>query len=187
MPTDPADDVQSPPTGMFSSKDLQWTRHFEASIPWGRLSDFVDGEGRRDNEFETSFSIRTSKYQIPTDNIPWSEYKVYWCAYGPQDDGVQEPPIPPADGTFPKSGLGSRPLNHKLQFNNHAKRGCTCHFIVKRLTMFEHNTGYFAPVAKLTYEHRFAPPVHHSFGITLPGSLLTLLWLSFKHHVRHSV
>jgi hypothetical protein len=51
--------VQCPQTGMFSSQQLVWSESHIAQIPWSRLSDFVDGEDRRDSTRETSFYIKT--------------------------------------------------------------------------------------------------------------------------------
>jgi len=49
--------IQDPPVGLFSCDALLWTAGF-AHIPWCRLQDFVDGEGRRDSEMDSSFFTR---------------------------------------------------------------------------------------------------------------------------------
>lgn len=41
MRTDPADQVQILPAGLFSSCNLQWTIQEEATIPWSHLSDYI--------------------------------------------------------------------------------------------------------------------------------------------------
>ncbi len=124
-------DIQDPAPGPFSSHDLTWNPGDVAYIPWSRLDDFKDGEGRRDPTCESSFHIRSSKTPH-SESTTWSKYIVLWCSYGPSVECTSIPIIPPLAGTCPKSGPGSRPRNHKKAFNNHIKRGCQCHFIVRR-------------------------------------------------------
>jgi hypothetical protein len=52
---DPTILIQAPSYGKFLSINLEWTANDVAYIPWTRLDDFVDGEGRRDKHCETSF------------------------------------------------------------------------------------------------------------------------------------
>ena len=138
--------IQDPPPGIFSSNELVWTAKNVAHIPWARVQDFVDGEGRRDLELETSFWIRNSNRPSgPNANLMTK--KVYWCHFGPLDEPSCVPAIPPLQGTHPKEGPGSRPRARKKAFNNHPKRGCRCHFLVKRYKV--------APdVAEIVYDHR---------------------------------
>lgn len=53
--------VQSKPTRTFHEDDLRWAWKMHhsfvklARIPSGRVDDFMDGEGRKNIKFETSF------------------------------------------------------------------------------------------------------------------------------------
>jgi hypothetical protein len=123
--------VQCPRTGMFSSDQLVWSESDIAQIPWSRLSDFVDGEGRRDSTRETSFYIKNSDH-CPSPGSSWLLRLTYWCAFGPELVPLSEVAVPPMHGTFPKEGPGSRPRARKELFNNHLKQGCLCNFKVKR-------------------------------------------------------
>jgi hypothetical protein len=123
--------VQCPRTGMFSSKQLVWSESDIAQIPLSRLSDFVDGEGRRDSTRQTSFYIKHSDH-CPSPGSPWLVRLTYWCAFGLQLVPLSEVTVSPMHGTFPKDVLGSRPKACKELFNNHLKQGCLCNFKVKR-------------------------------------------------------
>lgn len=122
--------IQDPPPGIFSSKALVWTND-TAHIPWSRLHDFVDGEGRRDVAMETSFWIRSSKHDSGQNGLCLVR-KVMWCSYGPQEVDTCLPVVPPMKGTHPTEGPGSRPRAVKKAFNNQTKRGCCCHFKVRQ-------------------------------------------------------
>jgi hypothetical protein len=123
--------IQCPRTGMFSSNQLTWSTFDIAHIPWSRLSDFVDGEGRRESGRETSFYIRNSDH-CPIPRSSWLVRLTYWCAFGPKHVPLSDVAVPPMRGTFPKEGPGSRPRACKHLFNNHLKQGCLCNFTVKR-------------------------------------------------------
>ena len=127
-----------PPDGLFNANALQWAWDYTgrtpveiARIPEDRLDDFVDGEGRRTMEFETSFWIRRSNSN-PGPKSAWVKTITYWCAYGPQNIPSRLPAAPPMKGTFPPFGKGenSRPRARKKDFNDHLKRGCMCNFVV---------------------------------------------------------
>ena len=126
--------IQSPSTGTLSSLALHWSELDVAHIPWDRLQDFVDGEGKRVEHMETSFWIRDSKFKAGSVGANWLCRKTLWCAFGPTNTPSIEPIAPPRKGTFPKEGLGSRPRAQKKLYNNHQKRGCQCHF---RVTQFK--------------------------------------------------
>lgn len=138
--------LQNPPPGNFSSDALCWSPYHSALIPWTRLTDFKDGEGRKDEDFESSFHIRRSK-KAPSELTNWTESKTFWCSYGPADDEACLPAIPPLNCTKPKDGPGSRPRARKKLYNNHTKRGCQCHFIANRLRDHPH-------IAEITYKSR---------------------------------
>jgi hypothetical protein len=117
--------------GMFSYINLDWTSSDLCYIPWDRLSNFVDGEGRRDKFNEASFFIRNSDHQPPP-GAPWLSKLTYWCSFGPSAISNCDPTVPPSPGISPKKGEGSRPRACKALFNNYVKRGCQCHLLVKR-------------------------------------------------------
>ncbi|CAH9127603.1 unnamed protein product [Cuscuta epithymum] len=128
--------VQNPPTLEFSSSNLVWSKvegwrdniDRIALIPYARVDDFVRGESA-DKECPTKFHVearrrRTSKttYKPKVDGI--LEYILYWCSFGP-DDHRKGGVVRPSRSTYvPKKKSAGRP---------NTKRGCTCHFIVKRL------------------------------------------------------
>ncbi|KAL7156748.1 hypothetical protein ABFS83_02G029700 [Erythranthe nasuta] len=128
--------VQSPPTLEFASSDLVWSKiegwrdniDRLALIPFARVDDFVRGESNN-KECPTRFHVearrrRTAKtsYKPKVDGI--LEYILYWCSFGP-DDHRKGGIVRPSRSTYvPKNKPSGRP---------NTKRGCTCHFIVKRL------------------------------------------------------
>jgi hypothetical protein len=136
---------QDPPKGIFSANELIWTEDI-ATFPANRLENFIDGEGRRDKTNETSFFIRNNKLSKSAKSNQ-IERKILWCSFGPHDTPRRPPQVIPQKGTYPDKGEGSRPRAVKKNFNNHTKRGCQCHFIVKRYKD--------APdVIEVTYRHR---------------------------------
>lgn len=85
------EDVQCPPPGPFSSKDLVWVaddpsrKGAFARIPRDRLEDFRQGEADR---CSTSFYVRDSRKPeaVPPKRITRTSlisYTKYWCYYGP--------------------------------------------------------------------------------------------------------
>jgi hypothetical protein len=137
---DPTIPVQAPPYGKFLSTNLDWTANDVAYIPWTRLDDFVDGEGRRDKHCESSFYIKHSDHK-PTAGCPWLEKATYWCGFGPKDIPSREEELPPKKGEYPLVGKGSRPLACKQLLNNHKWRGCMCHFYIKRFRAYPEVIG----------------------------------------------
>lgn len=129
--------VQSPPSGIFHADDLQWTWEVRCSlveiarIPSERVDDFVDGEGRRNIDFETNFWKRRTNDK-PGPNTDWIKIVTYWCAFGPFNQPYRIPNTIPRKGTYPPLGKGdnSRPRSRKINFNDHLKRGCVCNFVV---------------------------------------------------------
>ncbi|GLJ05616.1 hypothetical protein SUGI_0021320 [Cryptomeria japonica] len=130
--------VQEPPTIVFNSSDLNWSKvegwgqnvDNVARIPFSRVDDFVKGESSS-TEYPTKFRVEArrkktdySSYKPRVDG--YLEYILYWCCYGPDDHrkgGTSRPSRKCIKPSKKKSSAG-RP---------HTKRGCMCHFIVKRL------------------------------------------------------
>ncbi|XP_016434839.2 uncharacterized protein LOC107761170 [Nicotiana tabacum] len=128
--------VQNPPTLEFSSAELVWSKvegwrdniDRVALIPFARVDDFVRGESAN-RECPTRFHVEARRrrpaeitYKPKVDGI--LEYILYWCSFGP-DDHRKGGIVRPSRTTYvPKKKPAGRP---------NTKRGCTCHFIVKRL------------------------------------------------------
>lgn len=128
--------VQNPPTLEFSSTDLVWSNvegwsdkiDRLALIPFSRVDDFVRGESNN-KECPTRFHVEARRRKTPkmsykpkVDGI--LEYILYWCSFGP-DDHRKGGIVRPSRSTYvAKNKSAGRP---------NTKRGCTCHFIVKRL------------------------------------------------------
>ncbi|GER42224.1 zinc ion binding protein [Striga asiatica] len=128
--------VQSPPTLEFGATDLVWSRvegwrdniDRLALIPFARVDDFVRGESNN-KECPTRFHVEARRRRPP--KMPFKpkvdgilEYILYWCSFGP-DDHRKGGIVRPSRTTYvPKKKPAGRP---------NTKRGCTCHFIVKRL------------------------------------------------------
>ncbi|KAJ4749261.1 zinc ion binding protein [Rhynchospora pubera] len=128
--------VQNPPTPELSAAHITWSKvegwkdtiDRLALIPYSRVNDFVRGESNN-KHCPTRFHIEArrkrsthSACKPKVDGI--LEYILYWCSFGPDDHrkgGVVRPSR--AYAVHRKTPAG-RP---------NTKRGCTCHFIVKRL------------------------------------------------------
>ncbi|KAJ4851512.1 hypothetical protein Tsubulata_011932 [Turnera subulata] len=127
--------VQDPPEEEFSSADLAWTkfgtseRHDDvALIPYERVDTFIIGECSN-VEFPTRFHIergrkrpRGSLKEFKSDE--YLEYKLYWCSFGPENYGEGGTVLPSRKYRLNTRNRAARPQS---------MRGCTCHFIVKRL------------------------------------------------------
>lgn len=128
--------VQNPPTLEFSACDLVWSKiegHRDnmdrlALVPFARVDDFVRGESNN-KDCPTRFHVEARRRRPP--KMPYKpkvdgilEYILYWCSFGP-DDHRKGGVVRPSRNTYiPKKKSAGRP---------NTKRGCTCHFIVKRL------------------------------------------------------
>ncbi|KAL0669351.1 hypothetical protein Bca4012_032055 [Brassica carinata] len=128
--------VQNPTLPEFSSADLVWSKvegyrdniDRLALIPYTRVDDFVRGESSN-KDCPTSFHVEARRrkakektYKAKVDGI--LEYILYWCSFGP-DDNRKGGSVRPCRSTYvPKKNNAGRP---------NSKRGCRCHFIVKRL------------------------------------------------------
>ncbi|KAF3444330.1 hypothetical protein FNV43_RR14020 [Rhamnella rubrinervis] len=128
--------VQNPPTLEFSSDDLVWSKvegwrdnlDRIALIPFARVNDFVRGESSN-KDCPTRFHVEARRRRSPT--MPYKlkvdgilEYILYWCSFGPDDHRTGGVVRPSRSTYVPKKKNAGRP---------NTKRGCTCHFIVKRL------------------------------------------------------
>ncbi|MBA0553521.1 hypothetical protein Golob_012698 [Gossypium lobatum] len=128
--------VQNPPTLEFSAHDIVWSKvegwrdniDRVALIPFARVDDFVRGESSN-KDCPTRFHVEARRRRSP--KAPYKpkvdgilEYILYWCSFGP-DDHRKGGLVRPSRNTYiPKKTNAGRP---------NTKRGCTCHFIVKRL------------------------------------------------------
>uniref|UniRef100_A0A7N0UNK0 SWIM-type domain-containing protein n=1 Tax=Kalanchoe fedtschenkoi TaxID=63787 RepID=A0A7N0UNK0_KALFE len=128
--------VQNPSNLEFSATELVWSKvegwrdtiDRVALIPFARVDDFVRGESAN-KDCPTRFHVEArrkrppeSAYKVKVDGI--LEYILYWCSFGP-DDHRKGGIVRPSRSTYvPKRKPAGRP---------NTKRGCTCHFIVKRL------------------------------------------------------
>ncbi|XP_004513230.1 uncharacterized protein [Cicer arietinum] len=128
--------VQNPPTLEISSAEIVWSKvegwHDKldrvALIPFPRVDDFVRGESNN-KECPTRFHVEARRRRAPSTSFKQKvdgilEYILYWCSFGP-DDHRKGGIVRPSRTTYvPKKKNAGRP---------NTKRGCTCHFIVKRL------------------------------------------------------
>ncbi|GJN24783.1 hypothetical protein PR202_gb12546 [Eleusine coracana subsp. coracana] len=128
--------VQNPTTLEFSAADIMWSMvegwrdsmDRLALIPYSRVNDFVRGESNN-KDCPTKFHVEARRRRSPTMNCKPKvdgilEYILYWCSFGPDD--------------YRKGGSvrPSRPFSQKRKTpagRPNTKRGCSCHFIVKRL------------------------------------------------------
>ncbi|XP_010921093.1 uncharacterized protein [Elaeis guineensis] len=128
--------VQNPPTLEFSAADIVWSRvegwreqmDRLALIPFSRVNDFVRGESNN-KECPTRFHVEARRrrppemaYKPKVDGI--LEYILYWCSFGPDDHRKGGVVRPSRNYTAKRKTPAGRP---------NTKRGCVCHFIVKRL------------------------------------------------------
>ncbi|KAH9620170.1 hypothetical protein KSS87_005214 [Heliosperma pusillum] len=127
--------VQSPPALEFCASDLVWSKvegwreniDRVALIPFSRVNDFIKGEASN-KDCPTGFHVEARRrprhdasYKVKVDSI--LEYILYWCSFGP-DDHRKGGIVRPSRTFVSKKKSAGRP---------NTKRGCTCHFIVKRL------------------------------------------------------
>ncbi|KAG4156454.1 hypothetical protein ERO13_D03G176650v2 [Gossypium hirsutum] len=123
------------PQAEFSSADLTWKKFGTAEhqddvalIPYTRVNDFIIGECCN-VECPTRFHIERGRKRSKGSV---KEYKnddyLYWCSFGPENYGE-------GGGILPsrKYRLNTR-FKHPIQAARpQCMRGCTCHFVVKRL------------------------------------------------------
>lgn len=128
--------VQNPPTLEFSATDIVWSKvegwrdniDRVALIPFARVDDFVRGESSN-KDCPTRFHVEARRRRPPDTSCKAKvdgilEYILYWCSFGPDDHRKGGIVRPSRTSYAPKKNNAGRP---------NTKRGCTCHFIVKRL------------------------------------------------------
>ncbi|RYR44100.1 hypothetical protein Ahy_A08g040480 isoform C [Arachis hypogaea] len=127
--------LQDPPEEDFCAADLTWTKfgnaehHDEvALIPYDRVDDFIIGECSN-VEWPTRFHIeRGRKRAIGSlkeyKDDEYLEYRLYWCSFGPENYGEGGGILPSRRYRLNTRNRAARPQS---------MRGCTCHFVVKRL------------------------------------------------------
>lgn len=128
--------VQNPTILEFSAADITWSMvegwkdsmDRLALIPFSRVGDFVRGESNN-KECPTRFHVEARRRRSPTmtckpkvDGI--LEYILYWCSFGPDDYRKGGAVRPSRSSCGKRKTPAGRP---------NTKRGCVCHFIVKRL------------------------------------------------------
>uniref|UniRef100_A0A0D9VYW7 SWIM-type domain-containing protein n=2 Tax=Leersia perrieri TaxID=77586 RepID=A0A0D9VYW7_9ORYZ len=125
--------VQNPPTPEFSAADIMWSMvegwkdsmDRLALIPFSRVNDFVRGESNN-KECPTRFHVEARRRRPPTMNCKPKVDGIleYWCSFGPDDYRTGGTVRPSRNSSTQRKTPAGRP---------HTKRGCICHFIVKRL------------------------------------------------------
>ncbi|KAH7566081.1 hypothetical protein JRO89_XS08G0081500 [Xanthoceras sorbifolium] len=127
--------VQDPPEEDFSSADLTWTKfgnteHHDdvALIPYERVDSFIIGECSN-VECPTRFHIERGRKRSRGSlkeykNDEYLEYRLYWCSFGPENYGEGGGVLPSRKYRLNTRNRAARPQS---------MRGCTCHFVVKRL------------------------------------------------------
>ncbi|XWS49306.1 hypothetical protein CRYUN_Cryun13aG0152600 [Craigia yunnanensis] len=119
----------------FSSADLTWTKfgtaeHHDdvALIPYARVDEFIIGECSN-VECPTRFHIERGRKRSKGSlkeykSDEYLEYRLYWCSFGPENYGEGGGILPSRKYRLNTRNRAARPQS---------MRGCTCHFIVKRL------------------------------------------------------
>ncbi|KAK2656215.1 hypothetical protein Ddye_009267 [Dipteronia dyeriana] len=127
--------VQDPPEEDFSSADLTWTKFGNAEhqddvalIPYERVDSFIIGECSN-VESPTRFHIERGRKRSrgslkECKNDEYLEYRLYWCSFGPENYGEGGSVLPSRKYRLNTRNRAARPQS---------MRGCTCHFVVKRL------------------------------------------------------
>ncbi|MBA0835002.1 hypothetical protein Goarm_007315 [Gossypium armourianum] len=127
--------VQDPPEEEFSSADLIWTKfgtaeHHDdvALIPYARVDEFIIGECSN-VECPTRFHIERGRKRSMGSlkeykSDEYLEYRLYWCSFGPENYGEGGGVLPSRRYRLNTRNRAARPQS---------MRGCTCHFVVKRL------------------------------------------------------
>ncbi|CAN1133045.1 hypothetical protein LINPERPRIM_LOCUS30434 [Linum perenne] len=127
--------VQDPPEEEFSAADLTWTKFGTADryddvavIPYIRVDTFIIGECTN-IECPTRFHIERGRKRSKGSlkeykSDEYLEYKLYWCSFGPENYGEGGSILPSRRYRLNTRNRAARPQS---------MRGCTCHFVVKRL------------------------------------------------------
>ncbi|KAL0350395.1 UNVERIFIED_CONTAM: hypothetical protein Sradi_4188700 [Sesamum radiatum] len=127
--------VQDPPGEDFSAADLEWVKlgsedRYDdvALIPYDRVDAFIIGECSN-VECPTRFHIERGRKRAKGSlkqykNDEYLEYRLYWCSFGPENYGEGGGILPSRRYRLNTRNRAARPQS---------MRGCTCHFVVKRL------------------------------------------------------
>ncbi|XP_058070345.1 uncharacterized protein LOC131219297 [Magnolia sinica] len=128
--------LQDPPGEEFSSINLTWTKfgtnehHIDdvALIPYKRVDAFIIGECSN-VECPTRFHIEKGRKREKGSlknykSDEYLEYRLYWCSFGPENYGEGGSILPSRKYRLNTRNRAARPQS---------MRGCTCHFVVKRL------------------------------------------------------
>ncbi|GAU49515.1 hypothetical protein TSUD_306690 [Trifolium subterraneum] len=166
--------VQELPCSEFSAENINWVKlegghqggDDIALIPFARVDDFVKGESSNPAcpaNFRVESRRKRAMGSVAKPRVDgYLEYTLYWCSYGPEDYGESESGVVDATSAKPASGKGSRPGRR------HMRRGCLCHFTVKRLYTRPH-------LALITYNQirhvdKSGAPCHGIFDIDAVGT-----------------
>ncbi|XVF11118.1 hypothetical protein REPUB_Repub07fG0241600 [Reevesia pubescens] len=127
--------LQDPPEEEFSSADLTWIKFGTAEhnddvalIPYARVDEFIIGECSN-VECPTRFHIERGRKRSKGSlkeykSDEYLEYRLYWCSFGPENYGEGGGILPSRKYRLNTRNRAARPQS---------MRGCTCHFVVKRL------------------------------------------------------
>ncbi|KAI3697783.1 hypothetical protein L6452_30880 [Arctium lappa] len=127
--------VQNPSVEDFSAADLKWIKfgtpeHHDdvALIPYARVEEFIVGECSN-VECPTRFHIERGRKRskgslLEFKSDEYLEYRLYWCSFGPENYGEGGVILPSRRYRLNTRNRAARPQS---------MRGCTCHFVVKRL------------------------------------------------------
>ncbi|KAL4279485.1 hypothetical protein GQ457_03G022170 [Hibiscus cannabinus] len=126
--------VQDPPQE-FSAAELTWKKFGTAEhqddvalIPHARVDEFILGECSN-VESPTRFHIERGRKRSDGSlkdykSDEYLEYRLYWCSFGPENYGEGGGILPSRKYRLNTRNRAARPQS---------MRGCTCHFVVKRL------------------------------------------------------
>ncbi|KAI4317098.1 hypothetical protein L6164_025004 [Bauhinia variegata] len=127
--------VQDPSGEDFCSADLTWTKFGTAEhqddvalIPYERVDAFIIGECSN-VECPTRFHIERGRKRSMGSlkeykDDEYLEYRLYWCSFGPENYGEGGGILPSRRYRLNTRNRAARPQS---------MRGCTCHFVIKRL------------------------------------------------------
>ncbi|KAK9021079.1 hypothetical protein V6N11_011084 [Hibiscus sabdariffa] len=128
--------VQDPAEQEFSSADLTWTKYGTAEhhddvalIPYARVDEFIIGECSNVECPTRIFHIERGRKRSmgclkEYKSDEYLEYRLYWCSFDPENYGEGGSVLPSRRYRLNTRNRAARPQS---------MRGCTCHFVVKRL------------------------------------------------------
>ncbi|XP_028798002.1 uncharacterized protein LOC114753488 [Neltuma alba] len=127
--------LQDPSEEEFCSADLTWTKFGNAEhhddvalIPYERVDSFIIGECSN-VQCPTRFHIERGRKRSMGSlkeykDDEYLEYRLYWCSFGPENYGEGGGILPSRRYRLNTRNRAARPQS---------MRGCTCHFVIKRL------------------------------------------------------